>query len=422
MKSLYDNQHEAEMIERLKSLEITPPEGSWDDIQSTLKLKRRRSIVVFSSLASAAAVALFFTISGINFFTKNSNSTNQDLIVVSKSKIERTEGVVKQNKIIDNQNIANSSERESKSNSFMVEAEKIQPVEESKLIVSQLEAPGLIQPKPNKPLRAFPQSQDNISCLKKSKQNYSNLASLSKNDSKRKGEWFISASGFPVYSFHTAGIFKKDGTQNESGMMSWGGSVSVQYNFSKSFSIESGITYSKVGEQEKNLYLASNSLRGPTIVSNGASSSYGVLTLDDDTYKLLDADDANSVSTLVATNFTKVHASQQFKYIEIPILFAKRFYYRGYKFSLKGGFSESILIGNKLNLEGDKISLSGKTAGMDKYSSSAIAAISLSIPLLNRVNLLIEPNARIGLKSLSTSYGKSFPFASYIKFGVEVPL
>jgi len=422
MKSLYDNQHEAEMIERLKSLEITPPQGSWDDIQNTLKLKRKRSIVILSSLATAATVALFFTISGINLLTNNNNSTNQDLVAISKSKIERIESVKNPNRIIDNQNMVITSERESKSNSFAVESEKIQPVEESKVIISQEEVPELIQPIQNKPLKSYPQSKDDISCITKTKQNYASLALVSKNESKRKGEWFISASGFPVYSFHTAGIFKKDGTQNERGMMSWGGSVSVLYNLSKSFSIEGGISYSKVGELEKNLYIAGTNLRGPAIVTNGASSTYGNLTLSDDNYRLLDAEDVSSVQSLVATNYTKVSGSQQFKYIEIPILFAKRFYYRGYKFSLKGGFSESILIGNKLDLKGDKISLSGKTAGMDKYSSSAIAAISLSIPLLNKVNLLIEPNARIGLKSLSTSYGKSYPFASYIKFGVEVPL
>ena len=420
MKSLYDNQHEADMIERLKSLEVTPPEGSWDDIQNMLKLKRRRSIAIFSSLASAATVALFFTITGINLISNN-NSTNQDKIAISKSKIEIPKIVINQPKIVDNQNSIVASEKKYELNS-VVEREKIQTVKESNVIINQLEVPEPIQTIQGKPLKSYPQSQVNISYIIKSKQSYSKLASVSKNDNKRKGKWFVSASGFPVYSFHTAGIAKKEGTQNESGMMSWGGSISVSYNFSKSFSIEGGISYSKVGELEKNLYIAGTNLRGPAIFTNGASSTYGNLTLNDDDYRLLDAEDVSSVQTLVATNYTKVSGSQQFKYIEIPILFAKRFYYRGFKFSLKGGFSESILIGNKLELRGDKINLSGKTAGMDKYSSSAIAAISLSVPLLNKVNLLIEPNIRIGLKSLSTSYGKSYPFASYIKFGVEVPL
>ena len=170
MKSLYDNQHEAEMIERLKSLEITPPQGSWDDIQNTLKLKRKRSIVILSSLATAATVALFFTISGINLLTNNNNSTNQDLVAISKSKIERIESVKNPNRIIDNQNMVITSERESKSNSFAVESEKIQPVEESKVIISQEEVPELIQPIQNKPLKSYPQSKDDISCITKTKQ------------------------------------------------------------------------------------------------------------------------------------------------------------------------------------------------------------------------------------------------------------
>jgi len=421
MKSLYDNHHEAEMIERLKSLEITPPEGSWDDIQSTLKMKRRRSIGMFASLASAATVALFFTFSGINFISKNHNSTNQDNRAISQSKNKKTESVTIQPRVLNTENTIIPTERKVKQINI-VKRETIKPIEESNESTHQTEVLEPIQPIHSKPLISNSSSQSDIYQKIKSYQNYSSLVSVENKESKRKSEWIISASGFPVYSFHTAGVMKKEGTKNESGMISWGGSISVLYPFSNSLSIESGIAISTIGEQEKNLYLASNSLRGPTIATDGASSSFGNLTLSDDTYKLLDAEDVHSVSTLVATSFTKVHASQQFKYIEIPVLLARRFYFRGYKFNLKGGFSESILIGNKLDLTGDKISLSGKTGGMDTYSTSAIVAISLSIPIINKANLFIEPNLKIGLKTLSTSYGKSYPIASYIKFGVEVPL
>lgn len=421
MKSLYDNQHEAEMIERLKSLEITPPQGSWDDIQNTLKIKRRRSIVMFSSLASAATVALFFTISGINFISKNHNSTNQDNRAISQSKNKKTESVTIQPRVLNTENTIIPSEKKVKQINID-KRETIKPIEESNESKPQTEVLEPIQPIHSKPLISNSSSQSDIYQKIKSYQNYSSLASVENKKSKRKREWIISASGFPVYSFHTAGVMKKEGTKNESGMISWGGSISVLYSFSNSFSIESGIAISTIGEQEKNLFLASNNLRGPTVATDGASSSFGNLTLSDDTYKLLDAEDVQTVHSLIATNYTKVRGSQQFKYIEIPVLLARRFYFRGYKFNFKGGFSESILIGNKLDLTGDKISLSGKTVGMDTYSTSAIVAISLSIPIINKANLFIEPNLKVGLKSLSTSYGNSYPIASYIKFGVEVPL
>ena len=56
------------------------------------------------------------------------------------------------------------------------------------------------------------------------------------------------------------------------------------------------------------------------------------------------------------------------------------------------------------------------------YITTAITSFGVSVPLLQKFNFIIEPSFKLGLKPLENSKTKSYPFSSYIKFGVEVPI
>ena len=67
MRNLYDSSQDIEMINRLKSVEVDPPKGLWDDIEATLLAKRKRRFFIITSWASAATIAVLFTIGGFYY-------------------------------------------------------------------------------------------------------------------------------------------------------------------------------------------------------------------------------------------------------------------------------------------------------------------------------------------------------------------
>ncbi len=428
MKNSFDKGFEARMVEKLKSLEITPPNDLWDDIEAILEVKRRRKIFVITSWVSAATIALLFTIGG--FYAINSNekkvTKNESIrnVALTPSKINQipllqlnpsTANESKQNGSIVNrdvQKVLNPTKSESSAlNLKILNRNDDIPVRLASLH-STLKENEIIE---KISFRDYPVV--NI--------NSNNLARVEPKEGKAKGKWFVLATAFPVYSFHTNGIMNQTGLNQEAGIVSWGGSISVRYALPNRISFETGITYSSMGQQERNLYLVPSDA---SIYRNenysGFSSSYGVLSISSSDFKVMSLDDQNvlSVNTIVVDKNIKVNATQQFRYIEIPLLLSKGFKVKSINLNLKAGLSAGFLVGNHLDIRGSNVHLKGKTIGVDPFTTSALASVGFSIPIVKSFNLLVEPSFKLGLNSISSGNTKNYPFATYIKFGVEVPI
>jgi hypothetical protein len=428
MKNLY-NRKEDELINHLKSFEVTPPDGLWNGIEATLHTKRKRKIYFTISWTSAAVVALFFTISGI-YSTNHSasriasgNRKNSTTAATTNAEvIEKQE--IRSIKIgnTDNQNITSESLTRNElsplqDSSTRVDAENLSRNDrlpekiisiQSTISNSNVTSPDRIEIK----VQGDPAPSGSI-------------AQVEKKEKRLKGNWYISASGFPEYSFHTAGVMGKSKNQNEAGIVTWGGSLAVRYAFSKTVSIEMGLTYNVLGQQENNIYLVTNTTRGNDVVTyTGFSNSYGQLSVVTGNVNAMDLEDIDidALSVTSTTSYSDVTLQQRFSYLEIPVLLDKGFKIKGFNLNLKAGFSASFLIGNKLDLRATNLHLKGKTNGVDSFTTSAIASLGFSYPIVNHINLLVEPTFKLGLKSLSTGNGKNYPFSTYIKFGVEIPI
>ncbi|RPH30327.1 MAG: hypothetical protein EHM93_15945 [Bacteroidales bacterium] len=426
MQNLYDSRHEEEMIDRLRSLEVSPPDGLWDDIDATLNAKSRRKIIIISSWASAATIALLFTIGGVyNIQRRVETITNSNQIANSttiSSEIERAIISLPRNDTDQSRGLIIASQHD----------EQIVFIDSATELIPQVENESIIPPKPLIAIQPTIEptntlNREKIIIPKSYKKNNDSqpLAMVEPIEKKAKGDWYISASGFPVYSFHSAGAMNKAGTQQQSGIVSWGGSASARYAFANRFSIETGLTYSIMGLQEKNLYLVfSDSKNAEVYSNNGFQNSYGSLEVANSNYVVTDIEvvEKFSLNAVNESSFNKVDASQKFRYLEVPLLLSKGFYYKGVDFYLKGGLSAGLLVQNLLDLRGSNIHLKGKTNGVDRFSASALASFGVSIPIAKSANLLIEPSFKIGLKSLSYEYGKNYPFSSYIKVGIEIPI
>lgn len=414
------------MIEELKSLEVSPPRGLWEEIDKTLATKKKKKVFIITSWASAATIALLFTIGGLynmNSGLKRISSSQPkneivDNQIIKKEATKKTIKNIESKEIKRNTTVFNSEKQQDKvalnTGSSIIIGEKVERNETFLQEISSIQAViKITEPKPER-IPLLTDQNDN-----------SFLAIVDPEPKKARGNWYASASGFPVYSFHTAGVLNRQSNQQELGIVSWGGSISVRYDFSNRYSFETGITYNIRGQQEKNIYLVYSGLNNAEVSSiNGFSNSFGTLSVSNDALKVMDLKSVNSLSygAVNESNFNHVNALQQFRYIEIPLLFSKGYTIKSIKVSFKAGLTAEFLVGNRLNIKSSYFQMYGKTKGVDPFTSSAIGSIGFSLPIARNTYLLIEPTFKFGLKSLSSSNGKSYPFSSYIKFGIEIPI
>jgi len=416
------------MINRLKTIEVDPPKGLWDDIEATLLAKRKRKIFIITSWASAATIAVLLTIGGFYYVNVKDiaiASNNQKKSEINKSNDEKvninrqdneiaTDKIEKQKVVSDeiNRNVVLNS------NSTLIP-------ENSEDVRRYDDIPSKIQAIQSKVKISNVDVAEQLHIISKSNQiDFNEVVAQVEPAKKDLGKWYLTASGFPVYSFHTYGAISRSDTHQESGIVSWGGSISIRYAFSNKLSIESGLTYSTVGQQEKNIFLLNTGVNNPAVADIGTfSNSYGVLSVPNAEFKVTDMNGLYvlSIPDINAIRLSKVDAYQRFRYIEMPVLLARSFSVKSVLFTVKSGLSVGYLIDNKLQVSGSNFKLNGKTSGVAPFAPSALASLGFSIPITNRANLLVEPTFRLGLKSLYSANNKSYPFSTFIKFGVEVP-
>ncbi|MHC1705587.1 MAG: hypothetical protein AB9846_16930 [Tenuifilaceae bacterium] len=430
MKNLYDSKLEEEMINNLKSLEVDPPDGLWNDIENSLQVRARKRIFIITSWASAATIALLFTIGSIYMMNKTSNEKIQiskNVEAINKEEEKKDESGSKIEERISSTDISINKEStisaqrsasliaQNEIPSYSNEAERENEILPSilQLIKSEIRDSKIVKP-------------ERIINLNNNQTKYSSSLALSEDlDQKTKKDWIISASAFPVYSFHTAGAVNKAGTNHEMGIVSWGGSMAIRRSISSNLSLETGLVYNILGQQENDVYLVFSD-RSNTEVTGypGLTNTYGLLSVPNAQLKVMDIDAASYLTTDAMNNssFDKVNAVQQFRYLELPIVLHRKFLVKGLNLNVKVGFSGGFLIGNSLEISNSTINLKGKTLGVDNFVASSLASIGILIPVAKNIKLNIEPTFRLGLNSLPTPTGKSYPFSTYVKFGLEIPL
>lgn len=425
MKNLYDNNFEVEMIDKLKLLEVSPPNDLWVGIESTLKEKSRKRNLIISYSIAAASIALLITVGGIYVLRSRVEtiSVNQQRSEMVKPSINKNVNPIKQ---ISTSKSISKVERIERNIISPLKSEP--PSFKSIDTIRNVVLPDLLNSHVNNVVISENNqpTEINIEALLSENVNSKTVVMADLSEKKGKGKWYLSVSGFPEYSFHTAGVFNQTGSQQELGIVSWGGSILIRHSFNKGISIESGIAYNVLGQQVKDIYIVSYDADGMDISNtDGFNNSYGTLEVSNNgDIKAMNLSDLKTLGPQATSinSFNKVEALQRFRYMEIPVFLSKEIKVKGINLDFKIGYSFGFLIKNQLDLKGSNIHLTGKTLGVDNYISSAIASFGFSIPMIKNINLIVEPTFKMGIKSLPNSSTRSFPFSTYVKFGVEVPI
>lgn len=262
--------------------------------------------------------------------------------------------------------------------------------------------------------------------------------------------WMLGSEFAPLYSYRNISSdyleseMVNDLNEAESGMLSYAGGIRVTFTTNKRISVQSGLYYSRYG-QEKNK-VETFSYNNTEYTSNGnpqatfltVSNSTGVIYSNQPETAGFEKSDHSSTAASPESdgftglnNFSRTDAStaqetdftveQRFDYLEIPLTVKYKIIDRKFDFSLSGGVVTNILVGNTVNLEqnGDKIRF-GKTDDISLVNYLGSFGLGFEYPIAAGFAFSLEPRVRYYLNPIDkTSQINVHPYSFGIFAGVS---
>jgi hypothetical protein len=260
--------------------------------------------------------------------------------------------------------------------------------------------------------------------------------SVTKNSKNEVNRWTLSAKASPNY-YSSLNFNRndpsKDLVNNEKSVVSYSGGMAFSYTLNSRVSIQSGLYYSSVGQEITGVTSFSGFSDYYDAKSGSAFSvqtSSGMIVTTNNNIFLHD-----NISSRVMTNYTidsfdpskadltyvNKSVTQNFNYLEIPVLFKYKAIDRKIDLNFVGGISYNMLVGNSAYAyqSGVKYSI-GKTEGLSPVNFSSSLGLGFEYNLSAKVSLDIEPTFRYYLTPLSGLVGSSIhPYSFGIFSGLS---
>jgi len=241
--------------------------------------------------------------------------------------------------------------------------------------------------------------------------------------------WSVGANFSPLYTSRNATMYDNV----EKGMIAFSGGFNFKYKHADRISIYTGLFYSRMGQKITDLiaynvpsYIASIlPVKGLNNVL--LNSSFGPVVVSETNLYVEDITVARVENTYSSDFFDPVKSrlegfdaeiSQNFEYIEIPLLISYKVIDRVIDFQLLGGMSTNLLISNNVfaEFDGQRINL-GKTDGIYKVNYSSVVGLGIEYGFTDKLSFSIEPTFKYYLNSFSS--GTVHPFSVGLFSGVS---
>lgn len=259
----------------------------------------------------------------------------------------------------------------------------------------------------------------------------------------RQNNWLIGGQAGPQYAYRNISSHNADKelinsyNTNEDGVYAYAGGINIEYSPANRLSIQSGIHYSKIGQQKDgeirtvesvsnfmeksdSPYSESKTIKydfinstGDIVFNNTKSNTRQNASneLDIAIYSVKNGLSSDSESSETIT------LSQYFEYIEIPVIARYKIVDRKFDIHFLGGLSTNILVRNAVYLE-DQSDAVGYTAGVKPVNYSATAGVGFAYNMPNRINVTVEPQIKYYLnKQVSNSDVDVYPYTIGIMTG-----
>ncbi len=455
--------------EKLLNYSKLPPEIVWKRIEKDLGHKRRKNVIPFY-FKIAAGIALFSGIAGLIYMLSNSGnpineqsvSPAQNLIVnSSKSEIlnasenmnsslkaafsankkktavyTRSDATIKGQTKKDQQNIVEEGIDTTK-NYFVATKSDLYDTAKSLTLTNQV---ARFEPSNNiyNDRKIENSTSKNIQDINPANKTGASILdkflSEETEESRKPLKWSAGGEFGPQYSYRdiiSNATYTDLLNKNESPLLAYAGGVHVLLEASRRISIQTGLYYSKMGNELNSINYESqagiisdnheiNALAGQSsgnvyVIVN----STGTIVLSKKTYNQRQNYAANTNNDLATNN--DYHASQTFEYVEVPLIMEYRIIARKLSFEIIGGLSSNFLINNSVDVSGpNNYTDHGTTEGVNKVNYSGTLGLGLEYPFGNKIQISLQPLFKYYLSSFyKDSQVEVHPYSIGIMTGIN---
>jgi hypothetical protein len=244
--------------------------------------------------------------------------------------------------------------------------------------------------------------------------------------------WMLGSEVAPLYSYRTiASDYLNDNSmktmnQSEEGLLAYAGGIRVAYAAGKRFSVQSGLYYSRYGQEKNNVeaytsklseysdemadisYLSINNSTG-TIHSEktqqtGYDRVFSNTTGTPADFEYNSGFPGINASNILPTDVGDISVTQFFDYLELPVTVKYKIIDRRMDFSVMGGMVTNFLVndGVILNQNGDS-QMFGTTRDINKVNYLGSVGLGLEYPIVRNVAFSLEPRFRYYLNPIDES-------------------
>jgi hypothetical protein len=424
----------------LKDFSPTPPAGIWENIESQLPRPNNQK-VRWLYIKVAAGIALLLGLAGIGIISLNNQDTTpviSETILPENTTVANKNNNIKSEKSpyenLENANNSNfsavseiSSQGKSSIEQLLAEVpakNKTTLITENDvdIIVTQSaseEIPTLIVESKSAEIEAT--LPNNTIIIKKEKHDFSaeyhaflkDFEDL--NDYPEYSRWQVGGQAGPQYSYRqvTSQYASQEYidlyNQSETGIIAYAGGVNVAYKPAKRLSIQSGIYYSKYGQNAPaeavqtwdGIYFSPNTsnmeLQGSPPELRVASSLGSVDAPQSENISNGNADEINRI----ASQLSDVNSVTQYlEFVEIPINARYAIIDRKLTLHVMGGVSTNLLIGSPVYLDNGNYYTNTQDLNTVNYSSTV--GMGIGYKFADNFLFSLEPQYKQFLKKVNT--------------------
>lgn len=243
-------------------------------------------------------------------------------------------------------------------------------------------------------------------------------------NTKRGSKWMVGGQAGPQYSYREINSQTLSDemlaryNEKEEGLIAYAGGVNVEYHPVRRLSIQSGVYYSKMGQQKPAELQAPNSSvphaqRYNPNYNENQTASYKVSnstgnivftnvntpTTNNKSNQLDLVTDKPSISEANQMVSESISLSQYFEYIEVPLIARYSLIDRKFGIHLLGGISTNFLVGNSVYLDNQPDSPAGHTEGVAPVNYSSTVGFGLGYTMSDKLKITIEPQLKYYLSN-----------------------
>ena len=407
--------------DKLGNFEQNPPVGLLDKINQEIAFRSRvRRLNQFKMAVSIAAALALILVAG--WYTSNTtqisdnkipvqvpvnsqpvqSSAVKEAVVSEKSanslvSYQHTtkQAVTKEHFIATNQSVARKSRVHPAS---VKEQTVVEAVKQEEVHIAEAEKPNTVIKEEAKSTSKPSQSQ------KKREPLYfadSQFTPASPEKKQVKGSWVIKAELSPMFApqNQTGSTGSANSTKS---INTISGGMIASYKLNKKISISSGVRFSQMKQGTHSDYTlsATSGITYLTPVEKNANISRDVSLYLPSKSSIVYSNGMNASSNSVFAS----DISQQFKYLEIPLLATYKLIDDKLSVGVTGGISTNILIGNVASITENGIKLSqGDTNNLRNVIYSGSAGIEVGYELSKKLVLTVEPRLKQYMHSVSSN-------------------